>query len=50
MKKLATFFIRVYILACVIFTYWYIYDRGVEDGYWEHESEENIYGCQVIDT
>jgi len=26
----------------------YAYDTGVEKGWWEHEAEENAYGCEVI--
>ena len=24
------------------------YKSGVEDGYWEHEAEENVYNCRVF--
>ena len=23
------------------------YQQGAEDGYWEHEAEENVYQCEV---
>ena len=39
------------VLLCLIvwaFTIHYAYNNGVEDGYWEHEGEENIYNCQVM--
>jgi len=48
LRKLVTYVVRIYIVFAIIFTYWYIYDRGVDDGYWEHEGEENAYGCEVI--
>ncbi len=24
------------------------YRTGVEDGYWEHEAEENVYACRTF--
>lgn len=36
-------------LALVIMWTWLVYDKGVEDGYWEHEGEENSYSCRVYD-
>ena len=24
------------------------YKNGREDGYWEHEAEENVYDCEVM--
>jgi len=26
----------------------YVYSMGVEDGYWMHEAEENVYVCEVM--
>ena len=39
---------RVFILIAIALSYVYVYKTGVEDGYWEHEAEENIYKCEVI--
>lgn len=45
--------IRDLVLTAVVVILWaftchYAYKTGVEDGYWEHEGEENIYNCQVV--
>ena len=35
------------LLVVIIYTN-YVYDKGVDDGYWEHEGEENAYSCEVF--
>ena len=42
----------VVILVLIVFV-WAItiresYKTGVDDGYWEHEGEENVYACRTF--
>lgn len=39
---------RVFLVILVLLSYAYVYSVGVDDGYWEHEGEENVYACEVI--
>ncbi len=39
---------RVFALICIIVSYAFVYAQGVDAGYWEHEAEENAYGCDII--
>jgi hypothetical protein len=40
----------ILLLAFIVlgFVLRYVYFMGVEDGYWEHEAEENVYVCEVM--
>ena len=38
----------LYLAVILILTNVISYHLGSEDGYWEHEAEENVYVCEVL--
>jgi len=48
MKRILKFYLYWLILFSYAVTAYLSYEAGVDDGYWEHEGEENAYGCEVI--
>lgn len=40
------------ILGLIVWTttLFFAYRTGADAGYWEHEAEENVYGCQVLNA
>ncbi len=36
------------IMVIIGLSTWLGFRQGYEEGYWDHESEENAYACEVI--
>ncbi len=45
--ELESWLVMTFVVCLMGLTAALAYHIGVEDGYWEHEAEENVYGCQV---
>ena len=45
MKSLDVLYLTVILILSNVMSY----QHGSEDGYWEHEAEENAYSCEVLD-